>query len=465
MPSRTFLEQDRQVRQSRTYVDTATAGVALQTGAGNLEDDLNAVRSQLRRLIFADSGGNWYADIPTVNGKKRAVLALNTDLDLIEEKKVLRRLPILTDIPVPSAQNWKILSIGGGEGPGYNAAVALTQDGVVVAQSSSFGPSFDTHELLQVAGPNAISPKNLLSVREAASGSPVQSAGRDVFGLFQYESTGIDGAAFNDSSGGNRVKISFVRLTAGLDSFEACPYIDIENTSINYAFIRRTSFKLLGEGDWLDDIAFLHSASGTGGLPDGAVTRTGPLSIQINSLFFELSGVKGSFAGATGVPVTDNSVNYVFLDSFGALGVNTVGYPTGVHIRLARVVTSLGTITNIFDERGYFTSVPDKTPNLSPFNKGMAALVTGGDGSLACSVAVAATPPVNGWISVFANGVSYKVGTGTKAGVPCYFSGDGGVTARATGAIVAGDFLYWNGSVANFQLDGGDRIDFEYEAL
>lgn len=105
------------------------------------------------------------------------------------------------------------------------------------------------------------------------------------------------------------------------------------------------------------------------------------------------------------------------------------------------------------------------TPNLSPANKGMAALVTSLDGDLATSVAVVSIPPANGWVGVRVNGVSYFVGNGVKTAVDCYFSGDGGVTARSFGGITSGDFLYWNGSVTLFQLDAGDRIDFEYEAF
>jgi hypothetical protein len=103
--------------------------------------------------------------------------------------------------------------------------------------------------------------------------------------------------------------------------------------------------------------------------------------------------------------------------------------------------------------------------NLSPLNKHMVALVTGGDNSLACATAIFSTPPVNAWALVLVNGLSYQVGNGIKVSVPCYFSGDGGITARATGALAAGDLLYWNGTVAGFQLDGGDRIDFVFEAL
>lgn len=105
------------------------------------------------------------------------------------------------------------------------------------------------------------------------------------------------------------------------------------------------------------------------------------------------------------------------------------------------------------------------TANLSPFNKGMVATVTTSDNNLACTAALVATPPLNAWILVMVNGVEYKVGNGTKVSVPCYFSGDGGVTARATGGLATGDLLYWNGSASGFQLDAFDRIDFIFEAL
>jgi hypothetical protein len=128
---------------------------------------------------------------------------------------------------------------------------------------------------------------------------------------------------------------------------------------------------------------------------------------------------------------------------------------------------SAGYIT-VVDETGTpITNIASQVPegaNLSPYNKGMSANTTGADNSLACSTNIFATPPLNAWVQVYVNGISYKIGNGTKASVPCYFSGDGGVTARATGGIVQGDSLYWNGSVAGFQLDSSDRIDFVFDA-
>jgi hypothetical protein len=101
-------------------------------------------------------------------------------------------------------------------------------------------------------------------------------------------------------------------------------------------------------------------------------------------------------------------------------------------------------------------------------NKNMAASTTAADGDVACATAVATTPAssttLGGGIGVRVNGVNYLVGDGTKVAVDCYFSADGGATARALRAVVATDLLYWNGSVAGFQLAAAtDKLDFVYD--
>lgn len=251
--SRTFIRQETQIRQSDVYDDTLAAGSTLESAAGHIQDDLNGLRSQVKRAI---GDTDWFSDIATVNGKKRAIKDLNTDLDDLEEQKVLARVAVLTDISVTAAQNFEVLSVAGSEAPTQVAAVALTQDGAVVAQSALNGAGFEVHELIEIAGSNAIDPKNLVLVRDATTGQPVQSSGRDVFGLLQYESTGVDGAAFNDTSGGGRVKISFVRLTTGLDDLEACPVGDIAGKTVNYSYVRRLRFDDLPEEYWLNGSTF-----------------------------------------------------------------------------------------------------------------------------------------------------------------------------------------------------------------
>ncbi len=101
-------------------------------------------------------------------------------------------------------------------------------------------------------------------------------------------------------------------------------------------------------------------------------------------------------------------------------------------------------------------------------NKQMAASATVSDGDLACATAVATTPATptaaGGYVGVQVNGVNHLVGDGTAVAVECYFSGDGGVTPRALQDVVAGDLLYWNGSVAGFQLAAAtDKVSFFYE--
>jgi hypothetical protein len=97
---------------------------------------------------------------------------------------------------------------------------------------------------------------------------------------------------------------------------------------------------------------------------------------------------------------------------------------------------------------------------INPLNKAMAANVTVADGDLACVPALQATPV--GYVIVDVNGQITEVGNGVKTKA-CYFSRDGGVTPLAFGALVStSDFLYWNGSIAGYQLAATDKIDFHY---
>lgn len=69
-----------------------------------------------------------------------------------------------------------------------------------------------------------------------------------------------------------------------------------------------------------------------------------------------------------------------------------------------------------------------------------------------------------GYVSVFINGVESDLGYGSTTSNSCYFSDDGGLTAKTQVNIVAGDALYWNTTVAGFALstDLPDRISLHY---
>jgi hypothetical protein len=279
--ARTFIRQDAQIAQSFLYDDTLAAGTTLETATANIEDDLNGLRSQVKRLIWDDGVGNWYDDIPTVNGKKRAVFDLNTDLNDLEEKKFLGRANVLTDITVTAAQNWEILSFAGSETPTLVAAVALTQNGAVVAQSALSAGAFDVHELIEISGPDALNPKNLAVVRSAATGQVIQSSGRDVFALLQYESTGADGGSFNDTSGGNRAKLSFVRPNATFDDLEAVPVGDIAGQTINYNYVFRINFDAFPESAFLSITNFVDQSASADVTRQRAYDNQGSLAVEL----------------------------------------------------------------------------------------------------------------------------------------------------------------------------------------
>lgn len=83
-------------------------------------------------------------------------------------------------------------------------------------------------------------------------------------------------------------------------------------------------------------------------------------------------------------------------------------------------------------------------------------------------ITIAQTPANNGaatnkgYVTVQVNGITVRLGSTTVAPAECYFSADGGVTARALDAVQAGDTLYWNTSVAGYGLVPADRVDFLY---
>lgn len=98
-------------------------------------------------------------------------------------------------------------------------------------------------------------------------------------------------------------------------------------------------------------------------------------------------------------------------------------------------------------------------------NKNMVAEITLSDGDLACAVPITYTPAVDGYVEVNINGVAINLGDGVTT-LPCYFKEPiFPFTVRAIGDIQAGDLLYWNGSIAGYQLDTADVVDFLYEAI
>jgi hypothetical protein len=254
---RTFIRQDVQILPSLTYDDTVTVGSTMESAPTSIEGDLNSLRSQLKRWLWADSAGNWYDDIPTINSKKRGINDLATTLDSVEEHKFLFRTQVITDVTVPHAQNWVVLNVAASEAPTLAAAVdAGTAQGAVVATLGT--DELGTHKLTAISGPNAISPKNLVLIRDGNGETLYSDNNKMVYGLIQTEYGVVDGDVFDDTD--HQVQISFVRENATATALEAVPVADIQDKVINYSYAQRLAYDSLPEtafmsGVWLDQTA------------------------------------------------------------------------------------------------------------------------------------------------------------------------------------------------------------------
>lgn len=88
----------------------------------------------------------------------------------------------------------------------------------------------------------------------------------------------------------------------------------------------------------------------------------------------------------------------------------------------------------------------------------IASITTGTTSILACTRQVTDIP--QGGIRVFINGIEINVGDG----LDCFFAPEGyGIpTPREFGFEQQGDYLWWNPSIAPYQLDNNDSIDYVY---
>ena len=369
--ARTFLRQATQIRNSTTYDDAVTVGSTMESAATEIQFDLNAIRSKLKLDLWADSAGNWYDDIQTVNSKKRGITDLNTDLNDLEIKPLLVRTEILTDITVGATDNWKILVVASSEAPSVNIAIALTVEGAVTAQSALTGVPFEVNELTEIAGPNALTPKNLCIVRDSTTGEPIESSLRDIYALLQCESTATDDTAFDDTT--SKGKLSFVRQNAALDDLEAVPAADIQTKGFNYAYAQRYEF------DNIPEDAFL-----SGGFLDMA----GVTDVTLSNALLNQSGNADQLAKNIAWVLTD-TFKVAWTDPAAAVDILSVNAAAGgdsVVMNVATVdINNTGTVdmsgTLVVDSGGASALTMGATDGLID----AAAALSWGDGNRAAS--------------------------------------------------------------------------------
>lgn len=258
-----------QIRNQGVYNDTVTPNVTnFETNPTTLRDDVNNLVSAIKNLKGASN--NWYDDFDGSADNLRPVSTLGTDLATVEDKRFLFRNQLINDVTVGAGNNYVIL--GAGEIPSalYDvAAIVTTTVGSVAAFHAG---TFGTHSLDEIAGPNALNPLNLVTIRDADTFDSITSGGREVFALFQYEQN-VDGGSITTTTP-NRVQLSFVRSNAGGTDLEAVPVADIEGRVINYANPVRVAYLNIPEWAFITGL-FVDQAAATD------VTLTNAIANQV----------------------------------------------------------------------------------------------------------------------------------------------------------------------------------------
>lgn len=242
-------------------------------------------------------------------------------------------------------------------------------------------------------------------------------------------------------------------------------------TDLGWGAIKATFFQYSGN----------YGASGTTGGFTSAIFNSGTSQLVFNSgetteTILDLSSLN-NVSGFT-TAIFDNLTNHLVFNSGGTnqtivdlswlkdnSGFTSVEFNSGNNYL---VFNSGGTNEQVVDLTSLKT-VSGLTSLLSNLNIDMVANTTNSGSTLACSTSILNPSILNSYVSVYINGVQVVVGDGVKT-KDCYFSNDGGTTAKPSDDIVIGDLLYWsyvgNIPVAGFNLNAAtDRITFIYLTL
>ena len=168
-----------------------------------------------------------------------------------------------------------------------------------------------------------------------------------------------------------------------------------------------------------------------------------------------------TFQQATAMPLTATATTDRTLILTRADGGDILLTGTGTFVNSNGIVSSSagtpGLLVMVEDEEG---SAGVSEVGV-PFKEESAPSATSADEDTT-GITITYTPFNDSEIKITCNGLGVDIGNGAKDEA-CYFSADGGTTARAIADITAGDTLYWMGSVAGFELETDDEIDLRYE--
>jgi len=446
-------------------VDTAALGASAVTSAkiasgavGTAALAANAVTSaKVDSSIIVASGANAFSAAQSMGGYKLTnVGAPSADGDAVNKAYVDSMAQGLTDFK----QSVRAVSVNNLSGTFMSNTLVASGNGAL----SIDGVSMAAGNRLLLTGQSSASQNGIYSVTSAGSAGSAWSIVR---------STDADSSA---------------EVTAGM----YC-YVSEGTSYANSAWVLATADVIVLNTTALSFVQF----SGAGQLTAGAgLAKSGnTLDVQVDGTTLEISSdALRIAAGAAGAGLTGGGGSALAVGAGAGIqvGANAIDVLYGALTDISAAAAGGSKAAGILDlaaRADHSHSFPTAAavavgsanaegssssfaradhvhaaPAMSGANKGMVASATSADGNVACASGLAAAPALSGYVQVMVNGLQYVVGNGVKT-KDCYFSADLGSTAKATNALASGDKLYWNGSVAGFQLDTSDVVDFNFMAF
>jgi len=216
-----------------------------------------------------------------------------------------------------------------------------------------------------------------------------------------------------------------------------------------------------------------------GGFYDASAVEVNDWLIQPSGKAYRISSVISILdGGATARVILEDTDSYVLLNDSSMSGAN---YPdeeqAGLCIELDNegipIIAGVSQVWASLPNLGYwiddavsrFEASSVSVVNAVGVNTGIdldkspSATINDGDSA---GVSITHTPFSDSLVTIKINGMEVNLSDGNKL-KECYFSRDGGSSSVLIQDIIAGDTLYWNGSIAGYQLDGTDDLDISYQ--
>jgi hypothetical protein len=225
-------------------------------------DASGSLDNLIAAITLGAGAGTAYANSMTLHPTATAAAGAGDTMDATAKEAGTAGNSIATTTPIAvGGLSWAAATLTGGAGdvvildaagelPGNLIAAvgAVTTLGTVVAYDAAFG----TASLDEVAGGDALTPKNLCKVSDSATGDViVDASGREIHALLQSESN-TDGHTIVVTTP-SRVQLSFVVHNATNDNLILADGAYIGGQTIDYSPIERYAFEDIPEHAWLGD--------------------------------------------------------------------------------------------------------------------------------------------------------------------------------------------------------------------